>query len=382
VSRSGRIATVVLVLIVAAGVGFGVHHLLKHHNVLRADAEGVVWLCRPGDSYDPCTGTIKVSSIAANGASVESRFNDTESTKFDCFYVYPTVSTQTTANANLAVQDSEIGSAFSQAAPFSQLCRVYAPMYRQRTAESLVDGLGSDPIANQVAYDSLLIGWNDYLDNYNDGRPIIFIGDSQGSAMLITLLRNHVDNFPSLRSRVVSAILLGGNVEVPTGRLVGGSFQHIPLCQTSGETGCVIAYSSFPSQPPSDSNFGIPGQGVSLQSGQTTATGLSVGCVNPVNLSGAQSNLSPWFLNSGDSSFVKNLSTSWMTYPDLYTAQCKRVGNASWLQVNVLANSGGNRPVVSEDLGPEWGYHSYDLNLAFGNLLQDVRTEEGAFTRG
>jgi hypothetical protein len=373
---------VVIVLVVAAGVGFAVHRVLHHLGAWkRPDAAGVVWLCRPGASYDPCTGGLHLTSVPATGSPTSSPLSDASSTPFDCFYVYPTVSTQTSANANLDIDAEEIGAAFDEAAPFSQLCQVYAPMYRQRTTESLLAGLGSDPASNLVAYDSLLVGWNDFLKNYDDGRPIIFIGDSQGAAMLITLLRDNVDNDPAIRSRVVSAILLGGNVTVPTGKVVGGTFHHLPLCQTSDETGCVIAYSSFPNTPPANSNFGRPGQGVSFQSDQTSTTGLSVACVNPASLSSGSATLTPWFLNEAASSLNAHPSTSWLTYPGLYDAACTSADGATWLQVTDDATPTDERPVVSETLGPAWGYHLYDMNLGFGDLLQDVHSEESAYAR-
>ena len=36
----------------------------------------------------------------------------------------------------------------------------------------------------------------------------------------------------------------------------------------------------------------------------------------------------------------------------------------------------GGRPVVSESLGPDWGYHVDDVNLALGDLVADVRAAE------
>ena len=51
----------------------------------------------------------------------------------DCFYVYPTVSNQQSRLATKRV-DPEIRSiALYQAARFSQVCRVFAPMYPQLT---------------------------------------------------------------------------------------------------------------------------------------------------------------------------------------------------------------------------------------------------------
>ena len=91
--------------------------------------------------------------------------------------------------------------------------------------------------------------------------------------MLIRLIRSQIDANPALRKRLVSAIVLGGNVQVPAGKSVGGSFQHVPACTAASQTGCVIAYSSFPSQPPAFTLFGRPGTGVSLLSGQTATSG-------------------------------------------------------------------------------------------------------------
>jgi hypothetical protein len=48
--------------------------------------------------------------------------------------------------------------------------------------------------------------------------------------------------------------------------------------------------------------------------------------------------------------------------------------------VNDVGPSGDTRPVVTEALGPNWGYHLDDINLATGNLVADVRTEEAAYT--
>jgi len=45
----------------------------------------------------------------------------------------------------------EVGAAAAQASPFSPYCRVWAPMYRQGTEQSLAKGLGNDPTADAIA---------------------------------------------------------------------------------------------------------------------------------------------------------------------------------------------------------------------------------------
>jgi Protein of unknown function (DUF3089) len=315
--------------------------------------------------------------VAGGARTVEAASTNADASRFDCFYVYPTVSTQSGPNANLKVQPAEIDAAAAQASRFSTACQVWAPMYRQRTSASLAAGLGADPQADQVAYQSLLAGWRDFVAQDSDNRPIILIGHSQGAAMLIRLLRGEIDPDPALLARIVLAIIAGGNVTVPPGRSVGAAFAHLPLCSATVDTRCVIAYSSFASPPPATSNFGRPGQGVSLQWGQTATTGLQVACVNPAHLAGGPAELAPYFLAATQTLPPPKLSTPWVTYPNLYTAHCDSSGGATWLQITTQSTTG--RPVVAQTLGPDWGYHLDDINLALGNLVQDVQVAESAY---
>ncbi len=369
-----------LLLLVAAGCGAGASSKASPTDGTSGGGgtSNTVWLCRPGQADDPCTAPQTATVVPASGARTVQNNHADSASKFDCFYVYPTVSSQKSANANLTVQPAEVHAATAQVSRFSSVCRVWAPMYHQRTSTSLLNGLGTNPGADTVAYESLLSGWKDYLAHDNDGRPIIFIGHSQGAAMLIRLLSSQVDPNPKFRARTVVAILAGGNVTVPTGKAVGATFHRIPLCTAASQTGCVIAYSSFPSQPPANSNFGVPGQGVSLQSGQTGTGGVQVACVNPASIAGRSSLLTPYFLSATSTPPPPPLTTPWVTYPGLYSASCQHAGTATWLNVGAADVAG--RPLVTQALGPTWGYHLDDINLALGNLVDDVKAQESAYT--
>jgi hypothetical protein len=342
------------------------------------DAAGTVWLCRPGQADNPCNFPQQATSVPSAGPRTVQIVPNATAPDFDCFYVYPTVSTQKGANANLKIQAGEVGAAISQASRFSSVCQVWAPMYTQRTAASLAQGLGAAPAADAVAYASVLAGWKDYLAHYNDGRPIVFIGHSQGSAMLIRLLASQVDTNPTLRARTVLAILPGGNVTVPVGKTVGATFRHLPICTSRRQAGCVIAYSSFPTQPPKNSLFGRPGQGVSLQSNQRASKGLKVACVNPAAIGGGTAALTPYFLTATSTPPPPPVTTPWVTYPGLYSASCRYAGGASWLQVTTRIRAG--RPVVTQAQGPTWGFHADDVNLALGNLVNDVSAAESRYS--
>ena len=340
-------------------------------------ASTTVWLCRPGQTPDPCVWNRTATAVSGSGATRVVRSPASPGARrFDCFYVYPTVSTEPGTNADLTVQPAERAAAVVQASRFSQQCTVWAPMYRQVTRAGLGHA-GTDAVA--VAYTSLLAAWEDYLARDNHGRPIVFIGHSQGSAMLIKLLQTQVDPSPSLRRRMVSAILLGGNVQVPTGRVVGGTFRNIPACSAATQTRCVIAYSSFGSAPPANSLFGRAGLGVSLLSGQGGAGSQQVVCVNPVTFSSRVGRLQPYFLSATTKSTSVRVLTPWVTFPGLYTTQCRQSRGASWLQVSATPVATDPRPTVSASLGPLWGYHLDDVNLALGNLVVDVALQESAY---
>jgi hypothetical protein len=246
---------------------------------------------------------------------------------------------------------------------------VYAPIYRQGTIASIAKR-SSD--SGTVAFQSLLGAWKDYLARYNDGRGIVLIGHSQGSFVLEQLISKYIEPNASVRRRIVSAILLGGNVLVPAGKDVGGTFKDFGACRTASQTGCVIAYSSFDHAPPPTSLFG------------RAPTGQQVLCTNPAALAGGLGALNPYFptvrLNSVISFVTQpGVSTAWVNYPDLFTGQCENVGGASWLQITDVRKAGDNRPQLTDALGPTWGLHIYDGNIALGNLVGIVQSEAAAW---
>ena len=96
-----------------------------------------VWLCRPGLAHNPCTSSLESTVVGPNGAGHRQRSAPARNPRVDCFYVYPTVSLQPTTNANLEIDPQEHAVAIAQASRFSQVCRMYAPMYPQLTLHAV-----------------------------------------------------------------------------------------------------------------------------------------------------------------------------------------------------------------------------------------------------
>jgi hypothetical protein len=305
--------------------------------------------------------------------------------------VYPTVSQQKTVNANLHIDPAERAVARAQASRFSQVCRVYAPMYPQLTRSAIATSGAISAQGAVTAYLGVLSAWKDYLAHYNSGRGVVFIGHSQGAFLLVSLIRREVDPNAALRRHLVSALLMGGNVTVPVGSDVGGSFQHVPACRSDGETGCVVAYSSFDQTPPPNSLFGRVGTGFGTQPASApSSANLQVLCTNPADLAGGVRRLNPYLptfpttataARAPTRSTLRKVRTPWVAFPDLYSAQCEDSGGASWLQVTDIAGRSDRRPVVQQVLGPTWGLHLVDVNIALGNLVGLVRDAAAAYSR-
>ena len=169
------------------------------------------------------------------------------------------------------------------------------------------------------------------------------------------------------------------------GRSVGGDFAHIPACRTSHETGCVVAYSSFATKPPQNSQFGrtTSDAGVRLLAPHDLSPNIEVMCVNPAAPAGGTGILDPYvpslvlaFLPSGSAPAVK---TPWVSFPGEYSAHCESSGNATWLQVTHIGAATGRRPLLTRLQDPALGLHVLDVSIALGNLVQLVRDEAAAY---
>ena len=97
-------------------------------------------------------------------------------------------------------------------------------------------------------------------------------------------------------------------------------------------------------------------------------------CVNPAALSGGSAALDAVFPTLG------RLATPWVAFPGLYTATCKRADGASWLNITKTPGSAVKGPTLTEDGGPDFGYHVFDSFLAQGNLVGDVSAAEATWS--
>jgi hypothetical protein len=224
-----------------------------------------------------------------------------------------------------------------------------------------------------VAYDDVVDAFRHFVANHSDGRGFV-LGHSQGAGHLNRLIAEEIDDEPLLRDRLVGAYLLGTTVAVLEGEVDGGDFENVPLCEAEDQVGCVVTYASFRSTapPPADSFFGRP------RSGEGVA-----GCVNPASPGGGTATLHPYL--PGEAAFADparngEVTTPFVTFPDLIRAECVEEGGFSYLSITVDGDPADPRTDdIGADLSPPWGLHLIDVQVAMGDVVEMARSQIAAY---
>lgn len=351
------------------------------------------WLCLPG-RQDACASDQTTTIVEADGKTSVETFKAATAPAYDCFYVYPTVSTDPGGNSDMVIDPAEKRVVDQQLARFASKCRVFAPMYRQVTLAALRSVMLGRPSPGdaELAYGDVRDAWRWYLANENKGpnnqpRGVVLIGHSQGSRILLNLLKNEIDGQPA-QKQMISALVLGMNTPVDA----AGKYGSIPLCTKADQAGCLVTYVSFraTSPPPANSRFG-----------KTDADGHRAGCVNPAALLAGKASFEDAPLHAYLSSkgfgavegqapkpFAQGLTvtTPFVSMPGLLSARCVSEGDFTYLSVKINADPADPR---ADDIGgdiavagvvlKDWGLHLIDVNLAMGDLVALVDRQAAAY---
>jgi hypothetical protein len=166
-----------------------------------------------------------------------------DSAKADVFFIHPTTDV-TGFKGNAAIDDKSINRQTDnfpikyQASVFNESCKVYAPRYRQAALNNFFSKNSErSQEAFDIAYKDVKAAFEYYLKNYNNGRPIIIAGHSQGSKHAQRLLREFFDGQP-LQKQLVEAYIIG----FPT---YENQFQFLKVSESADDFGGFVSYSTF-----------------------------------------------------------------------------------------------------------------------------------------
>src|SRR5678810_700340 len=146
----------------------------------------------------------------------------------DVFFIHPTTYTGNRKEWNADINDAylnaktDYSSILYQASVFNEHCRVFAPRYRQAHFSAFFDHSDETKAAFDTAYADLKRAFEFYLNNYNENRPIILAGHSQGALMTERLLKDFFDGKP-LQDKLVVTYIVGWAIPQ-------NSFEKIEVC--------------------------------------------------------------------------------------------------------------------------------------------------------
>ena len=188
--------------------------------------------------------TVFETSLDYSAAGNWAYFAEGEDKSADVFFVCPTVDTKSYANSedlNEKLKGRFISAIDAEKGIYTDDCRFYAPYYRQMSIGAYELSDADFKIAESNAFLDVAAAFRYYLDNENDGRPIILAGFSQGAEMCVELLKSffgNTDEGTDLSSRLVAVYAIGWRI---TDEDIASYPQIVPASGES-DTGCVICY--------------------------------------------------------------------------------------------------------------------------------------------
>ena len=270
----------------------------------------------------------------------------------DVFWVYPTIlhdETHWLMDGSMSeLRAAAAGTIESQASVFTGQANLYAPLYRQMNMAALTLSDAERMTIGSYGKDDVWRAFNHYLTHYNNGRPFILAGHSQGSSILTELAVAHWGGLGA-EERLVAAYILGWSITDENLR----ENSTLTMCASADQTGCFLGYNTVAA--------GRQGAAPTIIKGAIV--------VNPLT----------WKLDGTKAPASRNLGATFFaadgtrrTYPGFTSAQVKDSG---------LVVDPADPSLVDSGSGtfPKGVYHVFDYSLFYENLRENVARRIQAF---
>nr|MCR4908909.1 DUF3089 domain-containing protein [Lachnospiraceae bacterium] len=266
----------------------------------------------------------------------------------DLFLICPTVDVND--EFNMSLDDTEtkakfLGALNMERGIYEENTRMFAPYYRQGAMKIYSLTPEEREPYLEYAYDDISEAFRCYLENENNGRPIVLAGFSQGADMCYRLLEEYFED-EELQERLVGVYAIGW----PCTEEMAGEFPQIKPAAGEYDTGVVI---SIDCEAPSVTDTFI------------TPAGIKACTINPLN----------WRTDKTAADKTENLGACFTDYDGNIIREEKELCGCyideerGILKVTDVTEE--DYPALIPGL-PEGAFHIYDYQFFFRNLEKNV----------
>lgn len=276
-------------------------------------------------------------------------FAEGEGKDADLFLICPTVDMADEYNMSMDDEKTKLnflGALNMERGIYEDAAHMYAPYYRQAAMKvyGIEDTAKREPYF-EIAYADISAAFAYYLENENDGRPIILAGFSQGADMCYRLLQEYFAD-EALYDQLVAVYAIGW----PCTKEMAEEYPQIRPAASADDIGVVI---SFDCESPEVTDSLI------------TPAGTNAVTINPLN----------WKTDGTPAEASENLGACFTDYSGVITmeipALCGCYIDEARGTVKVPDLDPAEFPPVIPGL-PEGGYHIYDYQFFYRNLQENV----------
>ena len=188
--------------------------------------------------------TAKQENIYAKAENWAYLETDTSDKEADVFFICPTVYGGDSENFNMALDDTEtrqsfLGATNMEKGIYDTDCRFFAPYYRQVGLSVYQMDVQDREQYLEIAYEDVKQAFEYYMENYNDGRPIVLAGFSQGADMCIRLLKDCFAD-EEVKDLLVACYAIGWSISEEELQ----DYEHLKFAQGETDVGVIVSFNS------------------------------------------------------------------------------------------------------------------------------------------
>ena len=309
----------------------------------------------------------------------------------DVFLILPEVNLSSGYPDNMDVNCLSDAGRFREELAFergivSDWADIYAPLYRQASVGCCTDGDGfavSDfkdaydgQTCDEIAYTDVRNAWIYYMNHYNNDRPVVLFGSSQGAEMVLRLLKEFGGD-DRLEKHLVAAYVIGAGVHEEDLE----QFHHLKMAEGEKDTGVIV---SFRAQAPGAGRPEKKELSVNPLNWKTDATVAEAkenkGCLNEINdsVSVVKEGVSLGVCGDRTEKTGKESAVLQPAFCGAYIDE-----NTGRLIVTELAGTNTMYRLYYENGGiyPAGDYRLYGVRFFYENLRENVGVRVGEFVR-